>query len=53
MYDQAAITAVPAGAASAALIATSQVAIGVGALMVVLLMLAVVAAVRAHRLDTH
>ncbi|HEU4540496.1 MAG TPA: hypothetical protein VFR23_05165 [Jiangellaceae bacterium] len=53
MYDQAAITAVPAGAASAALIATSQVAIGIGVLMAALLILAVVTAMRSHRLDTH
>ncbi|HEX6195056.1 MAG TPA: hypothetical protein VFZ37_04050 [Jiangellaceae bacterium] len=52
MYDQAAITAVPAGAASAALITTSQVAIGLGALMAVLLVLAVLMTMRSRRLET-
>lgn len=53
MYDQAAIAAVPAGAASAAFFAPVQAAIGLGALLAVVFVLAVLSAVRSHRLDTH
>lgn len=53
MYDQAAVAAVPAGAATAALFAPGQAIIGLGALLAVAVVLAVLTAVRSHRLNTH